>query len=141
MSELRCWNCGHGLDDVPLPISRHATCAQCFNELHCCRLCRHYQPDATSGQCAEDRADPPVIKDTANFCDWFRPSSNAFSERSHSKGSAAKAQLDALFGGEVGDEATDLQDSAPPNQTQAEDARAKLDALFGENSDKKPTEN
>ena len=138
MSDLRCWNCGHGLADVPLPISRHATCQQCFNELHCCRLCRHYQPEANSGQCAEDRADPPVIKETANFCDWFRPSRDAFSEQSSSRGSAAKAQLDALFG----EQSTDSEAEDPPNpDSEPDPARAKLDALFGGKSDKKPTEN
>ncbi len=133
MANLRCWNCGTALDDVPLPISRHATCSACFNELHCCRLCRHYQPRATGVACDEDRADPPVVKESANFCDWFRPSPDAFSVQTAVRGDRARSKLDELFGGD----ATDADDSAPPTvQSQPDEARARLDALFEKNPPK-----
>ena len=67
---LQCWNCGRSLDDVPRPISRHEHCRDCFEALHSCRLCRHYRTDVNS-RCNEERADPPMNKENANFCDFF----------------------------------------------------------------------
>ncbi len=97
-NSLSCWNCGKALDDVPLPISRHAHCASCFEVLRCCRMCQHYR-DLDHTKCAEDRAEPPVIKENANFCEFFRPNRNAFDPSSTQASDAAKSRLDALFGG------------------------------------------
>ena len=128
-AELRCWNCGADLDAVPRPISRHEQCPECFEALHCCRFCRHYRPDVT-GRCDEDRADPPVVKENANFCDWFRPDAAAFSGERSSRAGAAKNRLQALFGSEDAKEtATDDADSQAP-QSREEEARARLDDLF-----------
>lgn len=142
MTTLVCWNCGHNLDDVPRPISRHATCSACFNELHCCRLCRHYDPKRTM-QCFEDRADPPLQKENANFCDFFTPAAGAHDQRTSSKSSDAKQELDALFAGNDLDEAADADshpNSEEPEQgseavdatplSKEEQAKKKLDDLF-----------
>ena len=135
---LLCWNCGASLDDVPRPISRHATCDACFNELHCCRLCRHYDPKRTM-QCFEDRADPPLQKENANFCDFFAPRSGAFEARTSKASDAARGELDSLFGTNESAEGDDLptddagpdtEDAAEP-PTKEEEARKKLDDLFG----------
>ncbi len=126
---LLCWNCGENLDDIPRPISRHASCPQCFNELHCCRMCRHYDPKRTM-QCFEDRADPPLQKENANFCDFYAPKSDAFETSTKTRSSSAKAELDALFGGDDGDDDAEegVSERAPDS---AEDiARKKLDDLF-----------
>ena len=56
MSTVVCWNCGRDLADIPRPISRHSNCPECFTDLHCCRLCKHFLPERV-GICAEDRAD------------------------------------------------------------------------------------
>ena len=141
--DLACWSCGESLNQVPRPISRHEQCPACFEALHCCRMCRHYRTDIT-GQCDEDRADPPVVKENANFCDWFRPSRHAFSGRRVQKSTAARDRLDALFGG--ADEAS-AADDAPRRKdtpsgddahqsageaplTPEDEARRKLDDLF-----------
>lgn len=131
MSSLVCWNCGHGLDDVPRPISRHATCARCFNELHCCRLCRHYDPKRTL-QCFEDRADPPLQKENANFCDFFAPQSGAFQVQTSDRSDIAKNELNALF-----DQDNESVDEGAPSTTisdeplsQEAEARRKLNDLF-----------
>ena len=136
-----CWNCGGSLADIPRPISRHATCSHCFNELHCCRLCRHYDPKRTM-QCFEDRADPPLQKENANFCDFFVPGADAFQARTTTKADTAKSQLDALFGetdgetsgenkGENNEEnngEVNREDSGPVSEEDA--TRRKLDDLF-----------
>lgn len=97
---LKCWNCGHLLKDVPQPISRHANCANCFEVLRCCRMCLHYR-DLDHIKCAEDRADPPVIKENANFCEFFKPARNAFDAKTKETSEVAKSRLDALFGGDT----------------------------------------
>jgi len=141
MTELKCWNCGAGLQDIPTPISRHANCPDCFNELHCCRLCVHYQPSIAAGQCNEERADPPVIKEGANFCDWFRPNPAAYNPAVTSKADDAQGKLDALFGNAVdtpvGSDAdasdTDATENIPTVPLTPEDeARAALDRLFSD---------
>ncbi len=130
-AELRCWNCGADLESVPRPISRHEQCPDCFEALHCCRFCRHYRTDVT-GACDEDRADPPVIKENANFCDWFRPDAGAFSGERTSKADAAKDQLQALFGSEDApayDEPEGDAETQTP-RSKEDEARSKLDGLF-----------
>jgi len=130
---LVCWNCGTALDDVPRPISRHEHCPKCFEALHCCRLCRHYRARA-SITCDEDRADPPVNKENANFCDYFRPAQGAYGAERGDRSQTARAELDALFGGTDGDDDAHAQDASPeaPAAGSAEAARAKLDALFND---------
>ncbi len=130
---LQCWNCGNSLDDVPRPISQHEQCKTCFEALHCCRLCLHFRSEHTP-PCDEDRADPPVIKENANFCDWFRPNPGAFSGKRVDKSEAAADHLNALFSSDEAQQA----DSAAQHidQTEAsteEQARRKLDDLFSNN--------
>lgn len=95
---LTCWNCGTALDQVPLPVSRHEYCPRCAEAVHCCRMCTSY--DATApGQCRDDRADPPTDKTCANFCDFFTPRRDGPHAAQPSRADAARAKLDALFGG------------------------------------------
>ncbi len=124
MAELQCWNCGASLDALPRPITRHMNCPACSEDLHCCRLCRHYAPSAAHyGSCDEERAEPPVYKESANFCDYFRPTTAAFREQNAARRDAAQASLDALF-----DPSPEQGDAAPPDE--ADEARRKLDDLF-----------
>ncbi len=126
-----CWNCGASLDDIPRPISRHATCSHCFNELHCCRLCKHYDPKRTM-QCFEDRADPPLQKENANFCDFFAPQPMAYESKSTTRSDSARSKLDELFGAEAdeGDLPSEAEVDVPEESSPEEDARKKLDDLF-----------
>ena len=140
MNSLVCWNCGENLNDMPRPISRHASCPRCFNELHCCRLCRHYDPQKTA-TCFEDRAEPPLQKENANFCDFYAPRFDAFEAGNADKSNSARADLEALFGGESGensDQNPDAQAHSPQDPFAAseealsreEQARRRLDDLF-----------
>ncbi len=132
MATLECWSCGASLDDLPRPITRHMNCPECFEDLHCCRMCRNYAPDA-SITCTDERTDPPVNKENANFCDYFRPT-NAYRAGSKERQAGAKAKLDAMFGGDdpAGEDAesTDRGDVDPGDDKQAE-AKRRLDDLFG----------
>ena len=130
MSVIVCWNCGRSLEDIPRPISRHANCPKCFEDLHCCRLCVHFDQSLT-GQCDDDRADPPVQKETANFCEFFRPLTGAYEDVRGSRRDVARQQLDALFGGDA-PEASAESASGPSKEDRA---RAELDALFKNDAD------
>ena len=125
---LVCWSCGNDLSDVPLPISRQAQCSQCFQDLHACRLCQHYDASATT-TCFEDRADVPVQKENANFCEYFQPQAGRFEAKRGASADDAKAQLDALFGAEAAAQDGDAPKPSQPS-TPEDEARRKLDDLF-----------
>ncbi len=130
MTTLSCWNCGAALTTLVLPVSRRADCPDCRAELHCCRMCRHFDRDRPE-QCREDRAEPPTNKDVANFCDWFEPRAGLAGVLAPED--AARTRLDALFGG-----ASDTAGSAPEggagegegSDDPAAVARRRLDDLF-----------
>ena len=133
MATLECWSCAASLDDLPRPITRHMNCPECFEDLHCCRMCRNYVPDG-SITCTDDRADPPVNKENANFCDFFRPT-NAYRQGSKERQVAAKGRLDTLFvSPQAASEDTSgtdgKADPVPVDDKEAE-ARRRLEDLFG----------
>lgn len=61
-------------------------------------MCQHFDANVTR-QCREDGAEDVKEKDRPNFCDWFVPSDKAFNPDRKADEDAAKAALDALFGG------------------------------------------
>ena len=117
---LVCWKCGTSLAGLPLPLSRLAECPKCRAYLHACRMCQFFDPRLT-GQCREERAEEVRDKEHANFCDWFKPRSNAHRPPGEGKTQAAKAKLDNLFGG------------AQASDGKADVARDKLSDLFTPN--------
>jgi hypothetical protein len=116
IEDLVCWRCGASLDAVPQPLARESECAQCAAQLHVCRMCQHYEPRWRQG-CREERAEDVRERDRANFCDWFTPRPGANVAGGSDKASAAKSQLDSLFGESGG-------------ASSAAGARSKLDDLF-----------
>lgn len=114
---LVCWKCGAGVD-FEGRFARLETCRQCGAELHACVMCTFYDPHHAEA-CNEERAEPPGVKDRANFCDYFAPRPEAFQGRNTSAEAAARAQLDVLFGG---------GEATAPAET--DEARQALDALF-----------
>lgn len=91
-ADMVCWKCGAALVEK-LPLRREARCA-CGADLHCCRLCVHFEPRWSSG-CREPRAEDPRTRDGANFCDWFKPRPGAFG--GDAAGGRAKDALAELF--------------------------------------------
>ncbi len=65
-------------------------------------MCKYFDAQVRPDQCREDRAEPPLNKETANFCEWFAPVT-AGTEPGRGdpdrtdKAAQAKAALDALF--------------------------------------------
>lgn len=121
-TDLVCWQCGASLADFSLPISRFDECRQCRAALHACRLCR-FHDITVAKQCQEPVAEEVRDKERANYCDYFEPRPDAWSDRGVTEGAAAKAALDALFGGKA------AESSATANA--ADEARRKLEELFG----------
>ena len=137
---LVCWNCGTSLEALPLPISRHAHCQSCFEPVHSCRMCRFHK-ESRPGQCEDERADPPVEKENANFCEYYKPRHNAYSNKRGTAADAAKARLDALFGApnNAPDTNVDVNLQTPGTsslQSKEEAAKAALEALFGSSTKK-----
>lgn len=107
---LVCWKCGTSLATLSLPLRRLEVCPECDSELHVCRLCRFYDPNAIE-QCTEEDADEVRNKERANFCDYFKPRSGAYRVHDSSKTEAAKSELNALFGESSVDEADESSGS------------------------------
>lgn len=110
-----------------MPLSRREECPQCRAELHVCRMCKHYDP-RVSDHCREERAEAVSDATRANFCDYFALSADAWRDDKSPGQSAAKAKLDALFGGSAGDTP---QNAADAPLTKEEIARRELERLFG----------
>lgn len=103
MPDLVCWKCGASLKEVPRPLTRHSNCLACYAELHCCRMCKSYDTRYIS-KCSDERADTVSIKDSANFCEYFKPRPGAYAAEEDHAARSAEADLRALFGEEDGAE-------------------------------------
>lgn len=132
----RCWKCGAELKELILPLSRREECPACRAELHVCRMCEWYD-SRVSDHCREDRAEAVSDATRANFCDYFKLSTNTFSEKQHTQQSAAKAGLDALFGGGGDKESLTANSSGDGEALSKEEAaRREFARLFGDDDKK-----
>jgi hypothetical protein len=89
-------------------------------------MCRHYEPEKRP-YCDHERAEPPVEKESANFCDYFKPA-NRFESASAHGADRAKNNLAALFGESSSDGEGSL--SQPDDTGDSDDPRSKLNDLF-----------
>lgn len=94
---LVCWKCGASLAHLSLPLTRRDACKQCNADLHVCKLCQFYDLGKAK-HCREPIAEEVSDKTRANFCDYFKPREDVYSNRAQTEAERAKAQLDALFG-------------------------------------------
>ncbi|MDH3687994.1 MAG: hypothetical protein OEU36_00735 [Gammaproteobacteria bacterium] len=124
IESLACWKCGEILADVSLPFRRLEVCPECDAELHVCKMCQSYEP-RVSGGCVEDNIEEVSDKERANFCDYFKPSAEAYVAPDDSKSRAASVELDALFGTPSPDEVTTSGES-----TEADETQQKFEDLF-----------
>ena len=95
----------------------------------------NYAPGRPS-DCNHERADPPVIKESANFCDFFKPDRNAYDPKTEPSQSSAAADFDALFNGAPAESKTGSEhdplnfDIKSPDEKK--DDGNPLDSLFDE---------
>ena len=132
MDNWVCWKCGKALVDIPLPLARAAECPACRSDLHVCRACLYFDP-GVARSCREPVAEDVQDKTRANFCGYFQLRTDAYVPGAADTSAAARAQLDALFGGA----AADANGPGSAGQGGAvERARSALDDLFGGKADK-----
>ena len=81
MTDVVCWRCGTGLEQLSLPLSRLDECPECVVHLHVCRMCKNFDPAITKS-CSEDDAEEVRDKQAANFCDYFKV---AYGPQTHSE--------------------------------------------------------
>src|SRR5690606_4733840 len=125
---LFCWRCGASLAELSLPLSRRDECPKCRVELHVCRMCTHYAPRLSRG-CDEDDAPDVRDKETANFCDYYKPSPMAFDSGRAAADAAARAELEKLFGAAPG--ASSASDGpASSEERKSDEPLADAEALF-----------
>lgn len=108
---LNCYRCGASLAGLSLPLGRMEECPECTVQLHVCRMCRFYDPQVPK-QCREDDAEEVRDKVRPNFCDYFKPSVDAYQPGFAAAESRSRSQLDALFGGGDSDGGGDDADGA-----------------------------
>ncbi|MGY8814646.1 MAG: hypothetical protein ACKVHQ_08000 [Gammaproteobacteria bacterium] len=124
--DLSCWKCGASLADALLPLSRLSKCKSCNADLHVCRLCQFFDT-TVNNSCREPIAEKVTDKQKKNFCGYFQPSTSSFNTADVSKQTAAKDQLDALFGIMTEEESAK---SADRKLTPEEESKKKLEDLF-----------
>ena len=88
-----CYNCGFDVV-TERKIFRQDTCPECDSYLRCCLNCTFYDPVAYH-ECREPQARWTRDKESANFCDYFEPSKDAFNRKNKAKD--AKSNLNDLF--------------------------------------------
>jgi hypothetical protein len=101
---LLCWRCGKGLEKLSLPLARLDECPHCGIQVHVCRMCIYFDL-AVARSCLEDGADDVKEKDRPNFCDFFRPRTDAFDSEFTAADRKAGGELEQLFGGSNADDA------------------------------------
>jgi hypothetical protein len=129
---IQCWRCGHAVRTDQLPITRLEYCHHCHADLHACRLCRSWNPRYTS-KCSNDHAEPPLDRERANFCQYFRPAAGVNRGTGAPAGETTVTDLEALFGA---NHEQPVNPADNRNMTESERARAALDDLFGAGKDK-----
>lgn len=97
---LCCFRCGASLEALSLPLSRRDECPECSIHVHVCRMCLYFDCDVPK-QCREDDAEEVSDKEKVNFCEWFKPSGDAFDPVRADQERQAKSELAALFGDET----------------------------------------
>ncbi|MBK7929826.1 MAG: hypothetical protein IPJ98_20820 [Bryobacterales bacterium] len=88
VTAARCWNCATTL---PHGIDFKGACPKCNSDLHCCKLCAHFEP-STRFQCLKPVPVRISPKDTSNQCELFSPRVTVAREVT-SSGSASPASV------------------------------------------------
>lgn len=94
--KMICQVCGREIDPGDR-VGRRDDCPHCSADLHACRQCRHYAP-GYHNDCRENQADRVVDKETANFCDFFQPSTAQAQSGPEDAKAAADKAWEELFG-------------------------------------------
>lgn len=92
--EFKCYACTKSIElDETQPIMRSEECPHCYVSLRCCKMCEFYD-ERSYNECREPSAERIVEKEKANFCDFYRITSNLNKEQAKND---ALAAANALF--------------------------------------------
>lgn len=93
-----CYSCGKDLSgEVERgKAGRSQSCPKCTRDLHACRNCKHYDPNAYNS-CRESNAERQVDKEKANFCDYFSFLERGSFTKAEDKKADVLKNLDDLF--------------------------------------------
>lgn len=70
-TSFNCYFCHKAIPVLgAFKITRTEDCPYCSKSLHCCRMCKFYDPKVYN-ECNEVNAERIVDKEKANFCDYF----------------------------------------------------------------------
>ena len=70
MSAGACYRCGGALSENA--FGRGDACPACGADARCCRNCVFEEPSYRP-ECRETQAEPVHDRESANYCDYFRP--------------------------------------------------------------------
>ena len=76
-----CWKCGTEIEvSGAARILSSDSCPDCDYDLHVCRNCRFYDPNAHN-ECCEPQVEWVRDKEKANYCDYFQPGATNAGEK------------------------------------------------------------
>ena len=125
-AQHQCFRCEEELV-FDVKIARLDTCPNCGAYLHSCRNCRFWSI-AAHNQCTENQGEFIRDREAANFCGWFQ--FRVVGEDTSKETNAAKAKLDALFGGGVPKPGAAATVASASPMSKEDEARKRLEALF-----------
>ena len=83
-----------------------------------------------TGYCDHDHAEPPLDRERANFCQYFKPRPGAWTPGELAADRDARRELDSLFGKAA--EETSVEDpGVTAGKPESDRARSELERLFG----------
>ena len=70
-TSFKCYKCQKSIPVLgEFKITRTEECPYCSTSLHCCRMCKFYEPKVYN-ECHESNAERLLDKEKSNFCDYF----------------------------------------------------------------------
>ena len=92
---MNCHGCGT-LVQVDRKVGRGDVCARCGRPLRCCKNCGFYDPKAHN-MCREPQSEWVSDRESANFCEYFKPLNFSGTDVANDKSQQARKKLDDLF--------------------------------------------
>ena len=91
---LICQNCGQNIEQET--FTRNDICPKCGIYLKSCIQCKNYDPNSYHS-CKEPMIEEVSDKNSANFCEYYKPNSTNISNSSYKKKDDVLNELDKLF--------------------------------------------
>lgn len=124
---IACPSCGTQYS-FDTSLSFREECERCAADLHVCLTCR-FHDRYVENECRETEADYVAQKDRRNLCEYWKPRGG---EREVNEADAARAKLEALFGGKPQAPSSPTPSATSPSaaSSEADEAKRRLEALF-----------